>query len=116
MTRNQNDERRLKKMQRIKKVKRVRMCLRILALLVICQIPLFGMTAASAYSQEAEISLELEDSSIIQGEELPEFRASAEAKGDLAIVLDERSEYTVEDLLRELETGTGYTLCATRIP
>ncbi len=110
MTRNQNDERRLKKLQRIKKVKRVRMCLRILALLVICQIPLFGMTAASAYSQEAEISLKLEDSSVIQGEGLPEFRASAEAKGDLAIVLDERSEYTVGDLLRELETGTGYTV------
>ena len=86
------------------------MCLRILALLVICQIPLFGMTAASAYSQEAEISLKLEDSSVIQGEELPEFRASAEAKGDLEIVLDERSEYTVGDLLRELETGTGYTV------
>lgn len=110
MTREYNKEREQKKKKRIKKVRKIRMCLRILALLVIFQIPLFGMTAASANMQEAKISLSLRDSAVIQGEEKPEFEAGVEAEGDLKMILDEKSGYTAEDLTKELKSGRGYTV------
>lgn len=110
MTKSQYEKRVQRKAKRIKRVRRIKMCLRILALLVICQIPLFGMTTASAYRQEAKIGLKLQDGAVIQGEDLPEFKAAVEAEGDLTLVLDERSGYTAEDLQKELEAGTGYTV------
>lgn len=110
MTRDYSKEREQIKKKRIKKVRRIRMCLRILALLVIFQIPLFGMTAASADMQEAKISLKLEESAVIQGEEMPEVEAEVEAEGDPKTVLDEKSGYTVGDLTRDLRSGRGYTI------
>lgn len=86
------------------------MCLRILALLLICQIPLFGMTAASAYREEAEITLKLQECSIIQGEEIPEFKPQVEVSGDITTVLNEDKGYTAEDLVKKLKGGSGYSV------
>lgn len=110
MTRNYHKEREQLRRIRMRKVRKIRMCLRILALLVVFQIPLFGMTAASANMQEAKISLRLRDSAVMQGEEKPGFEAEVEAGGDLKMVLDEKSGYTVEDLTKELKSGKGYTV------
>lgn len=110
MTKDYSKEREQLKKKRIKKVRRIRMCLRILALLIVFQIPLFGMTAASANMQEAKISLKLEGSDVIQGEETPEFEAEVEAEGDPKTVLDEKTGYSVEDLTRDLKSGKGYTI------
>lgn len=84
------------------------MCLRAFALLIICQILLFGMTTASAQRQEVKIDLKLMDTTVIQGEEMPDIRAEIEMEGDLKTVLDEESGYTVGDLRKELEKGSGY--------
>ncbi len=86
------------------------MCFRILALLLICQIPFFAITAASASRQEASVSLKLTDMDIIQGEELPQFHASVDVLGNTSAVLDKKTDYTVNDFLEELKRGEGYTI------
>jgi len=86
------------------------MCLRILALLLICVTPLLFLTTATASRQEASVYLKLKEASILQGEELPVFGAEAELVGSADTVLDEKSGYTVADLIRDFENAKGYTV------
>lgn len=110
MTSQRIRERELLKEKRIRKVRRVRMCLRILALLLIAQIPLFFMTTASASKQEATIYLKLQNVEIVQGEEVPEYKTEVEVVGNREIILDEESNYTVKDLEEDFKNGKGYAV------
>lgn len=110
MTKDRNEERRLLKEKRIRKVRRVRMCLRILTLLMICVVPLLFLTTATASRQEASVYLKLKEVSILQGEELPAFEIEAEVVGNPETVLDGESNYTAAKLLKDFESGKGYTV------
>lgn len=110
MTNDRSEERRLLKEKRIKKVRRVRMCLRILTLLLICVLPLFFLTTATASRQGASLYLKLKEASILQGEELPQFGLEGELVGNGETILDGASGYTAADLLKDFESGKGYTV------
>ncbi len=107
---NRIKERELLREKRIKKVKRVRRCLRILTLFVLCTVPLFFLTTATASRHGADVFLKLTDMSILQGEEAPAYRAEVEVTGNPEVVLDKDSGYTAADLIEELERGEGYTV------
>ncbi|MCI9340942.1 MAG: polysaccharide deacetylase family protein [Dorea sp.] len=103
-------ERELLREKRIKKVKRVRRCLRFLTLLVLCAVPLFFLTTATASRQGADIFLRLTDTEILQGEEVPVCKAKVEVTGNTKVILDKDSGYTAADLIEELERGEGYSV------
>lgn len=86
------------------------MCLRILTLLLICVVPLLFLTTATASRQEASVYLKLNEASILQGEELPAFGIEAELVGNGETILDGGSGYTADDLLKDFESGKGYTV------
>lgn len=107
---NRIKERELLREKRIRRVKRVRRCLRILTLLVLCAVPLFFLTTATASRHGADIFLKLTDVAILQGEAVPACRAKVEVTGNPGVVLDKDSGYTAEDLIKELERGEGYSV------
>lgn len=110
MKSNRIKERELLREKRIKKVKRVRRCLRFLTLLVLCAVPLFFLTTATASRQGADIFLRLTDTEILQGEEVPVCKAKVEVTGNTKVILDKDSGYTAADLIEELERGEGYSV------
>ncbi len=57
-----------------------------------------------------EIYLTAQDAEMYVGEEKPLFEAAVTCDGDVEQVLDEETDYTVQDLLDELNRGNGYTL------
>lgn len=66
--------------------------------------------AMAGKEDEACITLKVEDVSIVQGEETPVFTAKAVCQEDAAFILDEDTGFTVQDLVDEMNQGTGYTL------
>lgn len=57
-----------------------------------------------------EIYLTAQDAEMYVGEEKPVFEAAVTCDGNVEQVLDEETDYTVQDLLDELNRGNGYTL------
>lgn len=110
MTNDRSEERRLLKEKRIRKVRRVRMCLRILTLLLIFVVPLLFLTTATASRQEVSVFLKLKEASILQGEEIPAFELEGELVGNGEAILDGESGYTAAELLKDFESGKGYTV------
>ena len=48
--------------------------------------------------------------SIVKGETMPVFQAEAVCSGNVSMKLDKESEYTIQNLVDELNQGIGYTL------
>lgn len=56
------------------------------------------------------VTLKVDSVMIRQDEELPELKVYAEYRGKNAVVLDEGTGYSTEDLIEELNQGEGYEL------
>lgn len=61
-------------------------------------------------SSNIVVTLKVDDYSILQGEELPEFKAVATCKGNEEAYLEEDNDYKVKDLLEDLNRGIGYEI------
>lgn len=57
-----------------------------------------------------EIDLTAQDAEMYIGEEKPVFVAEVSCEGDTKVILDEDTEYTIQNLIDELNGGNGYTL------
>ena len=67
--------------------------------------------ATGVFKEEVvEINLKAQDAEMYIGEDKPVFAAEVSCEGDTGIVLDEDTGYTIQNLLDELNNGTGYTL------
>lgn len=67
--------------------------------------------ATGVFKEEVvEINLKAQDAEMYIGEDKPVFAAEISCEGDTGIVLDEDTGYTIQNLLDELNNGTGYTL------
>lgn len=95
--------------RRVKKG-RARTVVKVFALLLICCFMPFLLKTAAASAPAARILLTVEDASILQDEELPKYTVKVSMEGDGDGILDTQGEYTVEDLVRDLKDGKGYTL------
>lgn len=103
----------IQKIQKLKKRrKRVRVLYFILALFLVFVI-LFGLfKIVSLFQKSAEIVLSAQNLEILQGEEMPKLQAKVRMSedSDLDAVLDKKEKYTAADLIKDLESGKGYTL------
>lgn len=82
---------------------------------IVCLIVVLTMIlvtrATGVFKEEVvEINLTAQDAEMYIGEDKPVFTAEVSCEGDTGIVLDEDTEYTIQNLLDELKNGTGYTL------
>lgn len=87
----------------------------IAAFCIMCLLTIFMVTRSSAIGKKIDtvVTLKVEDVEIKQGEEKPVFKAVATCEGNVDTVLEEKSGYTVANLVDELNRGIGYTLeCA----
>lgn len=91
-------------------MRRVRVSLKILALFVICAMPVFLLKATASPPKTIEVLLKVEDSEILQGEQMPEFKVDASIQGRTDTVLDRESGYTIQDMLDELKNPASYTV------
>ena len=57
-----------------------------------------------------EIDLTAQDAEMYIGEEKPVFVAEVSCEGDTKVILDKDTEYTIQNLIDELNGGNGYTL------
>lgn len=69
----------------------------------------FSTAAAKPKESHPVIDVKIQSAAIMQDEEVPAFSVDFSSK-DTKAVLDEKSKYTVGDLLAELQSGSGYTL------
>lgn len=82
---------------------------------VVCAIAFLTMTIVTRATgllkdEVVEINLTAQDAEMYMGEDKPVFMAEISCDGDTKIVLDEETEYTIQNLIDELNNGTGYTL------
>lgn len=96
--------------RRKRRARRVRVYTKILALFVICFAPFILLKTAAAAEQKAEIHIAVADAEILQGGELPSFKADISAEGRADLVLDEGTGYTAGELIDELNSGGVYTI------
>ncbi len=90
---------------------RKRMKLTGMALLCLSVVLLISTTAASEKKTIAKISLAANSISFVQNEEMPALKAKASCpEGLRKAILDDKTGYTVQDLLDELNQGEGYDL------
>lgn len=76
-------------------------------LLLVC----VGTRATALFKDKVvEIDLTVQDAEMYVGEEKPVFTAEVSCEGDTSVVLDEETDYTIQDLIDELQNGSGYTL------
>ena len=95
------------------KARRIRRRRRILGMLLMCFLVITTAITVAAVGRRrhVEINLKVDDASILQDENLPEFTAKASCEDKKKdVVLDKKSKYIVQDLLDELNAGKGYTL------
>ena len=72
---------------------------------------LVGTRATALFKDKVvEIDLIVQDAQMYVGEEKPVFTAKVSCKGDTSVILDEETDYTIQDLIDELQNGSGYTL------
>lgn len=85
---------------------------RLLSCLVVSVIAvlLFSTAAVAGQDKLAMISLEIQSVSMIQGEEIPAVKAVVKCEGETDEVIDSTNKYTVQNLLDDLNKGTGYTI------
>lgn len=101
------------KRRRREKARRIRRRRRILGMLLMCFLVITTAITVAAVGRRrhVEINLKVDDASILQDENLPEFTAEASCEDKKKdVVLDKKSKYIVQDLLDELNAGKGYTL------
>ena len=82
---------------------------------VVCVIAFLVMifvTRATGIFKEniVEINLTAQDAEMYIGEDKPVFVAEVSCEGDTEIILDEDTGFTIQNLIDELNSGTGYTL------
>ena len=67
-------------------------------------------STAAEESEKAVIILRPESVEMVQEEEVPEITAKASGKGDMKLVLNEDTGYTVQDLLDSFNKGNHYQI------
>lgn len=78
---------------------------------LICMVILLFSTAAAASREKlVEIKIKAADLEMVQETELPALTAEVSLEGDEKQVLDEKSRYSVKDLMDKLKNGEGYAL------
>ena len=84
----------------------------IAGIILLCVFCIFMITGGSAKENKKGIPIVIKtnDVSIFQGEEKPEFTSEVRSEGDPALVLNEKTGYTLQNLLDDLKRGAGYTL------
>lgn len=82
------------------------------AVCVIAVLVMVFVTRATGLFKDnvVEINLAAQDAEMYVGEDKPVFMAEITCEGDTGVVLDEETEYTVQNLVDELNGGNGYTL------
>ena len=90
---------------------RARTILKVFALLLLCFSMPFLLKTAAASSPGEVIQISAKGGSILQGEEMPvlEAKVSLETESKKDQKLDDEG-FTVRDLVKQLESGEGYTL------
>ena len=78
----------------------------------LCFVIMLLLTQSSSIERHTEIPVEVKvnDAENFQGAEVPEFTTEITAKGDTSTVLDEKTGYTVKNLVEDLQRGSGFTL------
>lgn len=89
--------------------KRVRI-MKFLALFVICIAVAVGVKKTVAYYGGARIQLAVNEAELLEGEKLPELKATVTVDGNEKCVLNKEEKYTIQDLVADLEAGEGYTI------
>lgn len=78
---------------------------------IVFLIMIFGTRATGVFKENVvEINLTAQDAEMYIGEDKPVFVAEVSCEGDTGIVLEEDTGYTIQNLIDELNSGTGYTL------
>ena len=101
--------------ERQKHKKRVRI-MKIFTLFAVCIGVVLLISKAAAYYGRANISITAKSASILQGEEIPELAAQVDVEGNKKLVLNAEEDYTVADLIQELQSGNGYTVVTNADP
>lgn len=102
-----NRKRRLKQIRHRRRMRRI-MAAGILLLMVLTA---FQVVRAVGKGRIAQITLHADNQSIMQDEEVPLLTASASCEEKKEkIVLDKDKDYTVKDLLKELNSGQDYSI------
>lgn len=85
---------------------------KIAEILAISLFVMIFVTRASGLFEDTvvDINLIVQDAEMYVGEKKPEFVTEIICDGDVAVVLDEEMEYTIQHLIDELNHGTGYTI------
>ena len=80
-------------------------------LLLVILIP-FLVTGSMSKGNDKNIiiTLKADNYDILQGEELPEYKAVATCSGDINTYLEEENDYKIKDLLDDLNRGIGYEI------
>ncbi|WP_461815966.1 polysaccharide deacetylase family protein [Faecalimonas sp.] len=94
------------------KFKRDNYMWKVVACLVLCFVVMgmLQMSTAKEESEKAVITLAPESVEIVQEEEVPEITAKAIGSGDLQLVLDADTGYTVQNLLDSFNKGNHYQI------
>ena len=72
---------------------------------------IFATRATGIFKENVvEINLTAQDAEMYIGEDKPVFVAEVSCEGDTEIILDEDTGFTIQNLIDELNSGTGYTL------
>lgn len=108
-----NNDRISQRRGRLKQIRRRRMIRRTVAcgLLFLLIIVAFQVVLGRGTNRTAQIALQADNQSVIQDEKLPEYTASAKCEAKKQnIILDKDEDYTVKNLLKELNSGKDYTI------
>lgn len=82
------------------------------AVILLCVLCMFMISGGSARENKKGIPIVIKtkDVEIFQGEEKPEFTSEIYCDGDPHLVLNDKSGYTLQNLIDDLKRGSGYTL------
>ena len=81
------------------------------ACVIVFLVMILATRATGVFKEEVvEINLTAQDAEMYIGEDKPVFEAKVSCEGDTGIVLDKDTGYTIQNLMDELNNGTGYTL------
>lgn len=99
--------------RRLVKTKQDRVKRKMIGAIVLCLFVILFVQMASARGKDtsAQITLAVNDTSMLQDEAVPAMTATANCTEEQQeVVIDEDSGYTVKDLVRKLNQGEGYSL------
>lgn len=98
---------------RLARAKNARMKKKLIGTFILClfMIFIFQTAAASGVDKSAQVTLNADEQSMLQEEQMPALTAKASAPEEQQkVVLDEKSGYTVKDFVSDLNKGQYYTL------